>query len=84
VKLFSVYLGGRMPPGRIGEDHEVVFVVAPDVPTARKQAKKKWSGSGRPHIDAVAALDEVDGYAVEVVPEGRGGDLIDVDGRYAP
>ena len=38
-QLYAIYLGGDPAPGRIGEDHEVVFVVAEDVISARRQAR---------------------------------------------
>ena len=41
----------------MGEDHEVVFVVAEDVRAARRAAKAKWGGDGRPHVDALTRLD---------------------------
>ena len=31
VHLFAAFLGGELADGRMGEDHEVVFVVADDV-----------------------------------------------------
>ena len=65
--LYIVYLGGPVLPGRMGEDHEVVAVVAVDVTAARKAAKAKWGGLGDPHVDAVQHLDVVDGHKVELV-----------------
>jgi hypothetical protein len=53
VKLFAVYLGGQLAPQRMGEDHEVVFVVSEDTRSARESARSKWTGLGRAHIDAV-------------------------------
>lgn len=82
MKLFSVYLGGELAPGRMGEDHEVVFVVAEDVPAARKAAKAKWRGSSRPHVDAVVELDAVDGHRIEVVPDESTGDALVIDSSY--
>lgn len=67
LNLYIVYLGGPVLPGRMGEDHEVVAVVAADVPAARKVAKTKWKGLGDPHVDAVQHLDVVDGHKVELV-----------------
>jgi len=65
--LYAVYLGGDPAPGRIGEDHEVVFVVAGDVPSARKQARDKWRGDDpKPHVDMVQELDVVDGYEISL------------------
>jgi hypothetical protein len=81
--LYAVYLGGDPVPGRLSEDHEVVMVVAADLKSARRQARAKWAGTGRPHVDAVAALDVVDGYAVELRATGEA-DRLDVDLTYEP
>ena len=64
VHLFAAFLGGELASGRMGEDHEVVFVVAEDVESARRAAKAKWGGGGRPHVDALTRLDMIDGFAV--------------------
>jgi len=71
VKLFAVYLGGDLALGRMGEDHEVVHVAAPDTTDARRLAKAKWQGAGRPHVDAVLEIDVVDGFAVCLEPSPR-------------
>ena len=68
MHLFVVYLGGKVAEGRMGEDHEVVVVVAADVVAARKQAKAKWRGIGDPHVDAVRELDVIDGHRVTLAP----------------
>jgi hypothetical protein len=70
VHLYAAFLGGELANGRMGEDHEVVFVVADDTTAARKAAQKKWSGSGRGHVDAVTRLEMIDGYSVSVEPNG--------------
>jgi hypothetical protein len=62
--LYAVFLGGTPAKGRMGEDHEVVFVVANDVAEMKTLAKKKWTGVGRPHVDAFEALHSVDGYTI--------------------
>lgn len=67
MKLFVVYLGGKVAEGRMGEDHEVVAVVAGDVSAARKAAKAKWRGIGDPHVDAVQELDVVDEHKICLV-----------------
>jgi hypothetical protein len=72
VHLFAAFLGGELGPGRIGEDHEVVFVVADDMESARRAAKDKWGGGGRAHVDALTRLDMVDGFAVGLEPGGTG------------
>ncbi len=80
-QLFVVYLGGEPAPGRMGEDHEVVLVVAEDVKSARTQARAKWSGSSRPHIDAISVVHRVDGYDIGL-SSGQPGDLLDIDLTY--
>jgi len=67
LQLYAIYLGGDPAPGRIGEDHEVVFVVAEDVKAARMQARTKWRGEDpKPHVDMVQELDIVDGFAISL------------------
>jgi hypothetical protein len=83
MKLFVVYLGGKVADGRMGEDHEVVAVVAPDVPTARKTAKAKWRGIGDPHIDAVRELDVVDSHKVVLI-HVIGEDSTPTDSTWVP
>jgi hypothetical protein len=67
----------------LSEDHEVVLVVATDLKSARRQARAKWAGTGRPHVDAVAALDVIDGYAIDLRPTDQPGQLA-VDLTYEP
>jgi hypothetical protein len=70
VHLYAAFLGGPAPDGRIGEDHEVVFVVAEDGAAAKSAAKAKWGGAGRGHVDAVVRVDVVDGFSVGLTPTG--------------
>ena len=79
MHLFAAFLGGELAPGRVGEDHEVVFVVAEDMESARREAKAKWGGDGRPHIDALTRLDVIDGFAVGLEPAATG-DIIETEG----
>ena len=72
MHLFAAFLGGELASGRMGEDHEVVFVVAEDIESARRAAKAKWGGGGRPHVDALTRLEMVDGFAVGLEPVGSG------------
>jgi Domain of Unknown Function (DUF1543) len=67
MHLYAAFLGGGLTEGRMGEDHEVVFVVADDPIGAKKQAASKWHGVGRGHVDAVQRIDSVDGYEVSVL-----------------
>jgi hypothetical protein len=66
----------------MGEDHEVVFVVAADVVSARKAAKAKWGGDGRPHVDALTRIDMIDGYAL-TLEEAGSGDRTETEGYNA-
>ncbi len=74
MHLFAALLGGELSPGRMGEDHEVVFVVAEDMESARRAARAKWGGDGRAHVDALTRLDRIDAHAVGLTPEGAGDD----------
>ena len=78
AKLYAVYLGGDPAPGRLGEDHEVVFVVAADVKAARKAARPKWTGIGRSHVDAVREITTVDGYRIDLTETGEA-EIADID-----
>ncbi len=82
MHLFAAYLGGELGPGRMGEDHEVVFVVAEDMLAARKAARAKWGGDGRAHVDALTRLDRIDGYAIGLEPSGSG-DATETEGYNA-
>ena len=59
----------------MGEDHEVVFVVAENMLAARRAAKAKWGGDGRPHVDALTRLDMIDGFAIALEQQGEGDTL---------
>ena len=72
MHLYAAYLGGPPSGGRMGEDHEVVYVVAPDGGAAKAAAVAKWRGAGRGHVDAVERIDVVDGYEVSLAPAGGG------------
>ncbi|QXC62225.1 DUF1543 domain-containing protein [Aquihabitans sp. G128] len=86
MDLYAVYLGGDLSPGRIGEDHEVVFVVGDDVRDVRKRGRAKWQGKGRCHVDAIVRIDQVDGHAIAATPspDGATGDVVDLDPTYEP
>jgi hypothetical protein len=72
MHLYCAFLGGELAAHRMGEDHEVVFVVAEDTTSARQAAQKKWGGDGRAHVDAVTCLDMIDGYEIALSAPGRG------------
>jgi hypothetical protein len=81
--LFAVYLGGDPAPGRLSEDHEVVFVVATDVREARRASRAKWAGHGRAHVDAVREIQIVDGHRIHLERTGET-DTVEVDVTYEP
>jgi len=83
LHLYAVYLGGDLADGRLGEDHEVVFVVATDPTDVRRRARAKWTGHGSAHVDAIRRLDAIDGYAVTLEEVG-GGDRTQLDNHYEP
>jgi hypothetical protein len=83
LHLYAVYLGGDLAAGRMGEDHEVVFVVGDDPKDVRQRARAKWTGLGTAHVDAVRRLDAIDGYAV-VLDDVGGGDQTQLDNQYEP
>jgi len=68
MQLYAAFLGGPVAAGRLGEDHEVVFVVASTPDEAKGLAKAKWSGAGRGHVDAIQRIDTVDGHVVSIEP----------------
>jgi hypothetical protein len=70
--LFAAFLGGPMTEGRMGESHEVVFVVAKDLKEAKAKAKAKWHGTGRGHVDALQQIDMVDGFEISLAAGGEG------------
>jgi hypothetical protein len=72
VHLYAAFLGGPLAEGRMGEGHEVVFVVAPDLAEAKARAKAKWSGGGRGHVDALQRIEMVDGFEVSLAEAGSG------------
>ena len=82
-QLFVAFLGGDPAPGRIGEDHEVVLVVADDVKAARAAAREKWTGVGRPHVDAITPISVVDGHRVQLAHTGEA-DTWDIDTTFEP
>jgi hypothetical protein len=83
VALYAVYLGGDLATGRMGEDHEVVFVVGDDLKDVRRRARAKWGGSGRAHLDAIVRLEAIDGFEVGLREVG-GGDRTVLVPAYEP
>lgn len=82
-QLYVVYLGGDPSPGRLGEDHEVVVVVASDMKEARRAARAKWRGDSTAHVDAVQVLSVVDGFAIRLEATDQV-DVSAIDVTYEP
>ncbi len=74
MQLYVAFLGGPVDKDRMGEDHEVVIVVADGRADAKAKAKAtvKWRGSGRSHVDARQRIDMIDGFRIDLVPAGSG------------
>jgi hypothetical protein len=72
MHLFVAFLGGPLDGGRMGEGHEVVLVVAPDLKEAKVRARAKWSGEGRGHVDALQQIETVDGFEIDLTETGEG------------
>jgi len=70
MHLYAALLGGPVAAGRMGEDHEIVFIVASTPEEAKSRARAKWTGAGRGHVDAVQRIDAVDGHRIHVAPDG--------------
>ncbi|QQS15587.1 MAG: DUF1543 domain-containing protein [Candidatus Moraniibacteriota bacterium] len=85
-KLFIVFLGGRLSDNRMGEDHEVVAVVAEDDSEAKLKAREQWKGLDRKsvHIDSMMELSRVGGYAVSLSRIEGGEDDVQRDNSYVP
>ncbi|MGA2432915.1 MAG: DUF1543 domain-containing protein [Acidimicrobiales bacterium] len=81
--LYVVYLGGDPAPGRLGEDHEVVVVVAHGVKQARAAARAKWRGESKGHVDAVQVIRVVDGFEIRLEPSSLDDD-VELDVTYEP
>lgn len=68
----------------MGEDHEVVAVIAKNIDDARAKARKKWKGADlKSHVDSVMEISAVDGYRV-LLEQSRenSGNGIRVDDRF--
>jgi hypothetical protein len=83
MHLYAVFLGGDLAAGRMGEDHEVVFVVGSEANDVRRRARAKWTGVGTAHVDAVRRLDVIDGHEISTREVG-GADSTVLDTTFDP
>jgi len=54
-----------------------------DVKSARAAARKKWTGTSRPHVDAIRPLTATDGYSIQLVHTGAA-DELEIDTTFEP
>jgi hypothetical protein len=81
--LFAVFLGGKLADDRLGEDHEVVFVVAANQKEARTLAKAKWKGvADGIHVDAVQKVEIIDGHRI-LLEETEESDRAKINNQYS-
>ena len=82
--LFAVFLGGKLADDRLGEDHEVVFVIAANQKEARTLAKTKWKGvADGVHIDAIQKLEIIDGHRI-LLEATEESDRAKINNQYSP
>lgn len=66
MKLFVVYVGGKMPTSLI-ELHDIHFGVGETIEDTYDQLRQQWWGVANTlHLDAWGSLDYVDGYAIRL------------------
>ena len=66
MKLFVVYVGGKMPTSLI-ELHDMHFAVGETIEDTYDQLRKQWWGVANTlHLDAWGSLEYVDGYAIHL------------------
>jgi hypothetical protein len=66
-KLFMLLLGAT-PAGRLTEQHDIFFGIAPDLQTLVPAINAFWpEANGKIHIDVWREVKQVDGHAVSVV-----------------
>jgi hypothetical protein len=68
MNLYMVLLGCR-PKGRLTEQHDVFFTIAPSLFAAKQQMFDSWpEAKGIMHIDAYQHIRQVEGWEVVVEP----------------
>ena len=70
LRLFVVMLGGRYLRANT-EQHDVVFAVGDRIEATYPQLRAQWGGQPKGlHLDSWLVVDGVDGYQVQLLPEG--------------
>lgn len=81
--LYAVLLGGKIREENLMEDHQLVFVVAPDEKNARALAKLKWPDAESIHVDGTQLIKQVDGYRIILEKGDIASDITDTDNQYS-
>ncbi|MFC0118049.1 DUF1543 domain-containing protein [Pseudoalteromonas xiamenensis] len=75
MKLFMVYLGGRVAGCHI-EMHDVRFVIGESIEQTYAKLKAQWVGDKNAvHMDSYVEVKHVDGYSVELKKEANRAEL---------
>lgn len=65
MKLLALFLGGRAPKANI-EVHDVVFLMTENWENDKEKIRSLWFGDpASVHIDAIAHIERVDGFAIK-------------------
>lgn len=65
LRLFKVLIGCT-PPGRLIEQHDIFFGIAPSLAALVPAIKASWPEAPKIHIDAWREVTNVDGYHITV------------------
>lgn len=66
--LFMALLG-CIPPGRLIEQHDIFFGIAPTVKDLKADIFAFWPDVSQLHVDAYRAITHVNGYRISIVPK---------------
>ena len=71
MKLVALYLGGRAEKATI-EVHDVVFIITENWRNDKEKIRQLWFGRpDKVHIDAVAEIEKIDGYKIDLRNESN-------------
>jgi len=65
VSLYMMLMGCK-PPGRLTEQHDILFGIASTPADLIPQVRSSWPGSGKIHLDGLRKVTNVDGYKILV------------------
>lgn len=73
-QLFAVYLWWKHENNFI-EAHDLVFVIATDAIEAKTKAKEKTTIQADVHCDGIVAINNVDGYSIQIIQDWKTEDI---------